>query len=611
MANLTGSTPTPVTSANNGGQYERSPQMHPDQLDEIALAYLLKWTDTEVVQTNLHGLTQLRSCIQEHSNFTDHLFVFRGLPIDHGVALKEEVDIDVAFIEAHAGRRSYRPLKRAKASWAHYDYPELIRQSTTCSDRQPKAVPHDVIGEPPTHITSTTGDGVMFCRASIWLSEKAHILYLDRAAWKISRPGVARRYKAYTTEKIPDENSVSMITMEIDADGNVTTLGDEIPSLEMMLHGSLRNGFSSSDDLMGLLEDLVMNKWDEFFETLGLDLTVGLVETTALFSQALSSLERNLSVSRQRAKIRHRSIETLPDTYPLLGTTPQSTTAEWEVLLSRLNRRAQLLRHLRPVMANVGIPAGKPSVPTNAAADLDASLADGHNTKCNSKSRDSYNSGMDSSTSNESQRSLNRVTYLGGVLLPFSVVSGILAIDEPYGPGNSQFWVFWAVTVPLVLFTLVVMYADSIRKAEVWVEDAAAASGKPSDDEVNIGSGLLGRVPVAPDVEQAVPVGRFAESIFFSPTPTPISVPVPEAAVVEDEDDADANEAQGEPDRMVEKRHWRNPAAQDAEYDPGRDEWARKKRWRKEQLGWMGAFAMLFRLYKVKKGVPPRHLRRS
>ncbi|KAI0116521.1 hypothetical protein GGR51DRAFT_555542 [Nemania sp. FL0031] len=576
---MASSTDSTSVSANDGRHSYRA------QPGETALAYLLKWTDTEVAKTSVHSSSQLQSCIRENSNYTRHLFVFHGLPVDHGVVLKEEVDIDTAFIEAHAGRRPYRPLKSVSTAWAHYDYPELVHQSAVPSDVQQKIPSHDLVGEPPTYVTSTTGDGVMFCRASLWLSDKAHILCLDRAGWENSKSGVARRYQAYTSEKIPDENGVATITMLVDADGNTTTLGDEIPNLETMLHSSLLDGCSNRADLIELLEELIINKWEDFFETLGLDLPIGSAEATAIFSQTLNCLERNLSISRRRHKIRHRSIETLPNTYPLPNT-------EWEVLLSRLDRRAQLLRHLSPVVASVEMPVRKPSVETDAEAIVQIPSVDSHNTRCGTNSGNNRDANRDSSTLDDNQRSLNRVTYLGGVLLPFSIVSGILSIQEPYGPGSSQFWIFWVVTVPLVLITLAIMYADSIRKAEVWVEDAT--SGRSDDSEPE--SELPGRVPT-PDVEQAVPVSRFAQPIFFSP--------VPEAAVVQNEQ---VNGDRGEPDTMVERRHWRND---DAESGPDKAAWARKKKWRKEQLGWMGAFATLFRVYTMKKGIPPRHLRHN
>ncbi|KAI0455141.1 hypothetical protein F5B21DRAFT_473013 [Xylaria acuta] len=529
-----------------------------------------------------------------------HLFVFHGLPVDYGVALKEAVGIDASFIEAHTGRRSYKPLKRINAVWAHCDYPELMCQSPVLNDRQHKAASRDLVGDPPTYLTSGTGDSVMLCRTSIWLSEKAHILFLDRAAWTNPKSGVSRRrYRAYTMEKMPNESGISTVTMLTDANGNTTTLGDKIPDLETMLCDNLQDGCSSREDIPELLEDLVINKWGDFFETLDTDLSIGSAETTALFSQTLSCLERNLDVSRQRYKMNWRSADARSDTHFLPDRRVQSTMTEWEALLSRLNRRAQLTSHLSPAVANVKVSMRRPNTETDVDAGVGALSADGLGNNCNYKSRNNYNKGMNSSgPPDENQRSLNRVAYLGGVLLPFSVVSGILAIEEPFGPGDSQFWIFWAATVPLILLTLGVIYADSIRKAEVWIEVTAASGKSDSSDTGSQGGGLPGRVPTGTlDVEKSLPISpRLVEPIALSL--------VDDAAGLEN---ADA----GEPDWFVEKR-WGNAAAfDDTRPGSGEAHWARKKRWRKEELGWTGAFATMFQLYKLKTGVPPERLRRG
>ncbi|KAI1740943.1 hypothetical protein F4680DRAFT_76151 [Xylaria scruposa] len=581
----TKSTPTCIFNAEDVDEHARSSQDHQTRSDEATSAYLLKWTDDEVTKTRFDSVAHLRSCLQDGSNYTRHLFVFRGLSADYDVALRELVGIDASFIEAHISRRSYRPLRRIKAGWAHYDYPELVSQSPIHTHRR-----HDLMGDPLAYPTSGSGDCVILCRVSIWFSEKAHVLLLDRAPWDNSMSGVSmRRYEAYTTEKMPDENGISTVMIQIDANGNTTTLGDKIPDLETALCNNLQDNCMNREGILELLEDLAVNKWGEFFETLDAALSVGPADTAALFSQALCCLERNLGVSRQRYKTTRQSANTGTNTLSLPDTNPQPTTTEWEALLARLNRRAQLSSYISPVVANVKIPSRKPSAKIDSIGGLGISSADGHTNNCNCRSRNNYNTGTNSSgPQDENQRSLNRVAYLGGVLLPFSVVSGILAIEDPFGPGNSQFWIFWAVTIPLVLITLGVIYADSIRKAEVWIE-VTAASGKSDADSYS-----AHRESITPDVEQALPVsGRFAEFALVN-----------DVASVEN---ADA----GEPDRIVEKR-WKSAERTHAGHPAsGEGRRGRKQRWHKEELGWMGAFATIFQLYKLKKGVPPERLRRD
>ncbi|KAI1422084.1 hypothetical protein F5Y12DRAFT_650730 [Xylaria sp. FL1777] len=603
-------------------------------------AYLLKWTDTEIAKTIVHSAAQIRSCVEEASNSTRQLLVLRGLSVDHGVALRETTDVDASFIDAHTGRRSYRPRRaRVKAAWAHYDYPELVPQSAVSSSRQRKAASHDLVRDIPTYMVSATGDSIMLCRASIWLSEKAHILLLDREPWEGPKSEVSRgRYEAYSPGGVPDENGVSTITTQIAANGNMATLGDEIPSLETMLYDGLRDCCSGyDDDLLELLEERVLDKWHDFFEVLDIGPPVGSAETIALLSQALGSLERNLDASRRRHTMRQRSVDANPETRHLPDARTQPATTEWEALLSRLSRRAQLLSHLAPVMVSLKKPPARcSSMKTDTDAGFGVSSAGGHgekydyckprNTSNNSNDdSDNYTTITNPSTPDENQRALNRVAYLGGVLLPFSVVSGILAIEEPYGPGGSQFWIFWAVTVPLTLVTLGVIYADSIRKVHVWVEVAGSGksgSDSDSDTDMDTGTGTVG-LPgrPQPDVEQAMP--RTAQRIAFAGNfvgggdEDEVGDEGEGEGEGEDEDEDEDEEGRGEPDVMVEKR-WKNAPAY-GRMDVGADkddDWARKKKmmkvkWRKEELGWAGACATMFQVYKLKKGVPPKHLRHS
>ncbi|KAI0555952.1 hypothetical protein F4679DRAFT_11270 [Xylaria curta] len=577
------STPACLFNAEDVVEHAKISQDHQTRSDETSSAYLLKWTDAKVTKTHFDSVAHLRSCLQDSSDYTRHLFVFHGLSADHDVALRELVDIDASFIEAHIGRRSYRPLRRIKAGWAHYDYPELVSQSPILTDRR-----HDLMGDPLAYLTSSSGDCVILCRASIWFSEKAHVLLLDRAPWANSMSGVSmRRYEAYTTEEIPDENGISTVMIQIDANGNTTALGNKIPDLETTLCDNLQDNCISREGILELLEDLVINKWGEFFETSDADLSAGSADTAALFSQALCCLERNLGVSRQRYKMTRRSANTGANTLSLPDTGLQPTTTEWEALLARLNRRAQLSSYISPVVANVKMPSRRPSARIDLADGLGISSVDGHTNNCNCRSRNYDTSMKTSAPQDENQRSLNRVAYLGGVLLPFSVVSGILAIEDPFGPGNSQFWIFWAVTIPLVLITLVVIYADSIRKAEVWIEVAATSSKSDTESLPK-----PNRMSIIPDVEHALPVsGRYAEFALVN-----------DAASVENVD-------AGEPDRIVEKRWKSMDRAHAGHPASGEGRWARKQRWRKEELGWMGAFATIFQLYKLKKGVPPERLR--
>jgi hypothetical protein len=62
------------------------------------------------------------------------------------------------------------------------------------------------------------------------------------------------------------------------------------------------------------------------------------------------------------------------------------------------------------------------------------------------------------------QRCINRITYLGAILLPFSIVAAILTLDGEFAPGKSMFWVYWVVGVPISGLVVLIIYADGIRR---------------------------------------------------------------------------------------------------------------------------------------------------
>ncbi|KAF7907820.1 hypothetical protein BELL_0394g00070 [Botrytis elliptica] len=64
----------------------------------------------------------------------------------------------------------------------------------------------------------------------------------------------------------------------------------------------------------------------------------------------------------------------------------------------------------------------------------------------------------------ETRQSINRVTYLGGVLLPFSIIAAIFSMGGNFQPGGDQFFIFWVIAIPVCMLTTVLIYADSIRR---------------------------------------------------------------------------------------------------------------------------------------------------
>jgi len=172
------------SSAGGGSESEESSRQrrHLPWQPEETTAYVLKWTDDEITKTRLNTGAQLRARLRDDGGTPRHLFVLHGLQADHLAALRDVIGIDSSFVEAHVGRRSYRPLrKKTKAAWAHYDYPELVETTPpdltigSGGDQEGQnKIASDYVGDAPMFKISAAGDGVVVCRASIWMSEKAN-----------------------------------------------------------------------------------------------------------------------------------------------------------------------------------------------------------------------------------------------------------------------------------------------------------------------------------------------------------------------------------------------------------------------------------------------------
>ncbi|KID74105.1 uncharacterized protein G6M90_00g033710 [Metarhizium brunneum] len=71
----------------------------------------------------------------------------------------------------------------------------------------------------------------------------------------------------------------------------------------------------------------------------------------------------------------------------------------------------------------------------------------------------------------EDRRALDRLSYMGGVLLPFSIVAGMFSMAGQFAAGGGLFFVYWVLVVTGVLVATVLVYADSLRTKKVRRED--------------------------------------------------------------------------------------------------------------------------------------------
>jgi len=192
-------------------------------------------------------------------------------------------------------------------------------------------------------------------------------------------------------------------------------------------HGSASKGSSIEDEVCKALRDgqpleevlgeLIFERWLVFLDALSGRECPWRKER--LLYQALQSLERNQDFTRHLAK--HSQSLTTPSHQDLSD------------LLTRLHRHILLLA----------------AAPASPAAHTTSSL-----------------------TSPASDRALNRISYLGGLLLPITVVSSVLAIEGDYGPEGGNFWVFWVASAVASLIVLACIHVDEVRGMEVWKEVA-------------------------------------------------------------------------------------------------------------------------------------------
>ncbi|KAK2607772.1 hypothetical protein N8I77_006424 [Diaporthe amygdali] len=418
------------------------------------------------------------------------LITLHGLPTPFlSILLDSPLDIDPAFVEAHAVGRSYRPLGARRrrgdgaARYAHWDYPELVTghwkalacrkgfQGSNDSLASTK-YPEDSVDLARELVVRPVSDtdkklAAVFCRASLWMSKDVDVLFLDKPCWgekgplrKARRVGKVKRiYAPSNQERLTDRETKSgSLAMSLG-------MGQEIPSLESTVQDSLAN-VNKDGGVFQFLEETAHEHWLELFEVLTPRQKVVILEETSLEWRIMQALERNFDMAksitrRQNGREVAESIGIRPD--------------DWEGLIQRLRTRIEMLATIPPSASH-----GKSGTTVKEAMIHEENIA------YVPRHRTAAADTPSSSGSDENQRSLDRVTYLGGILLPFSVVSGVLSMNEDFEPGQPLFWVFWVATIPLTLFTVLVIYADKLRQVEVWAE-VSDTSGSVSGDAESIG----------------------------------------------------------------------------------------------------------------------------
>lgn len=251
------------------------------------------------------------------------------------------------------------------------------------------------------------------------------VLFLEDPPWAGSSPLMRKQTTMVALHAAATDNTGSRDDESVD---------EHHASLEIILQEALRDPEHMRHGIRALLSELVYTHWLAYFESPLVDPEAHPAHVLSLAWRVQLAVEHNLNVTRYLARWR----------MPL-----PITATEWEGLLDRNARRVDLAT----------VAAGG----ARAIAEEFRSIQAGNNPK----------RALAPGEKDENSRGLDRISYLGGILLPFTIVPSILSMSDPFGPTGGMFWVFWVVCAPLTVLALLFIYADSIRKATVWIEVAA------------------------------------------------------------------------------------------------------------------------------------------
>ena len=335
--------------------------------------------------------------------------------------------VDTGFVGAHVRRKGYRPCGcptvGGRARWWSWEYPGTTLRRGARDGRY--------------------REDVSFLRVSLWSSSRITVLLCDRPdappPARIAPPPKRRHQDATATGarlRGADQHGATRT-----AEGRVPSPTEESRSLEAEIYESLGGHLRAPEHILG---HLVYERWLDLLEALGSRACRGYHDDRVLWA-SLASLEQNQDTSRHLAK-EGRSLDT-------------PSAADWTDLIARVHRRLSLSMTGNPQRRQQQV--------------LPQSSSSGRPDERRSADNDDGD-----------RRSLDRISYLGGILLPVTVVSGILAIEGDYGPEGGNFWVFWVASVVASAAAVLVIYVDQVRTLNVWMEVAVDALMEEDPDVV-------------------------------------------------------------------------------------------------------------------------------
>ncbi|KAF7957383.1 hypothetical protein EAE96_002968 [Botrytis aclada] len=381
------------------------------------------------------------------------LYVLEGLPIGYVQVLGLHFNIDVDIFDLHAMRKSGQLNKlefsakignEKKVRTFPLDHPEITANITPPPEANEGAVDDFMLPCQTIDIPDERWNGlsVKLCHVTLVCfpeedGSETLLLLLENQSW--ARRGAQFQTAGYHSmlanalKSLPEGEQKWKPSRKHDP---ALTLADEIlNSIESP------GGVLVWDDLTEILADIVLRQWK---------LALGEVIEHACASRSISYHEIH-----QVCDLIESNIWTLDRTEAFWSPRHVVRMEGFQRLLKKAKRYAELFVWGQIV---------EEGLETKAKTDSGSDNDDDDDTTSTASSKSGVHIRGGEALDLETRQSINRVTYLGGVLLPFSIVAAIFSMGGNFQPGGNQFFIFWVIAIPVCMLTTVLIYADSIRR---------------------------------------------------------------------------------------------------------------------------------------------------
>ncbi|KAK2590151.1 hypothetical protein QQS21_012162 [Conoideocrella luteorostrata] len=400
----------------------RNQEHNPDLSSSPSPGYVLEWSSVHSHAPQhrhiLSSIEELRTEILagESRSGEGRSLVLRTGRIDAVVrdTLQSVAGVDADFIDAHVDGKPYRPRTRVgRPRWWCWKYPEVAAGTA---------------GTGPSAYRPGKGQVLTISRASLWMGSDMPILFIGQN--RVLEHPHPREHRA--APKLKHQNAVTAMsqlasygatgsyTMPISSSSSSSPRRSEMSSFEEDLWETLVSlGGASDTSLEEIFGELIYDRWVDCLAAMRLETHHWELEQSS-FWRVMASLEINLDEAKYMSR-RGKQLDVV-------------AVSAWGDLIQRLQLRIQLRQ---------------PTIHAELQRQQHRAL---------------------SKPETDNDRSLDRVAYLGGLSLPLMVVASILAIEGDYGPEGGNFWVFWVASFVASVLTVLIIYADQLRSAEVWLE---------------------------------------------------------------------------------------------------------------------------------------------